>query len=332
MDAAALGRQKATNSGFVWTHVYRGAALLVSGLAWLLLPVGSAAYVLTLDDPELAGIPIVPHVDGSVIMVPWTVSCTLPEPWAFVVRPTAALEWNPVPTAGAEGVLLLGSLSEHVRLPDCVSSMATSGISRFEVQADGRAPGIVAIPVRFDALLHVGGPTGPDPVHGSTTANVEVAYAGRLAVKAPISIQDGGGGDTSRYRVFVENLGNAPTLLRFDVVKQPAKGSVSVPEDVVVPWDGGEPTVVEVQVQFHHPSVGLDNREDFFQITITPVAEAAPGMAGEPETLNMLARTSNLSSPVATTGYVLVMVLAVVLAATLVQRFTRRPQAPDPPP
>jgi hypothetical protein len=302
------------------------ASLAVLVAASMLVPTVAAqgATSLSLGTPELSSsAPLVPDTGIMTVDIPWTYTISTVGLFATgAVTTSTTLLWED-PTCDRNGVLITGALAETIVLSSGATAPESSytGTSTFTITATQDAPGETQIKCTFQAkVAAVVGTQVPETETATTTTPMVVEFLGLLSANVGGTIKQAGPQKQINYQVELTNLGNARTNVNFALSAEASGGWKPVaPTQIVLEstQQGGSEISKNVLFTVSTPfKNGWNNKEDTFQLVITPASTKDPEKVGTAVTVNVLARVRGVYVP---SLEPMVLVAAVLGSALLVR-------------
>ncbi len=258
-------------------------------LVLLLLPLAGAQDGYTLSATvDASREPIAP--DGQYpVTLQWTIGCAGAAPEAGADG--GQVEWSAQMPNGT--TLSFAEPVTAVTLPDCVVTPEVTGTTSATLAATTTAAGLRPLSALIAGSVSWETPTASNSVVRIMELAFVVDYHGLIEAHATKNLKQGEPGDREVYEIAVTNLGNAPTLVRVEVIGDHVTAPEVWPDAPLAP---GDQQIMEVR--FEHPEKsGWNNDEASFQVVLTPFASSDANKTGDSVTVNSLARTRGMPAP-----------------------------------
>ena len=157
-----------------------------------------------------------------------------------------------------------------------------------------------------------------------TEVRVKPSYAALISIEAPKgNYMEIGPADTADFQISVENLGNAPTEVIFEVLDFPEGWSPNIQEYMILGSGvDGENTEKTVTLRIKPPyGFGYHDELETIRVKITPSYQRNPSLVGRVYTFNFQIHNRGFSSPPFESA---VVVTAIVLIGVFVFYLMKR--------
>lgn len=206
--------------------------------------------------------------------------------------------------------------------PSTVQSPITQELSRASeailiVSVNENAPGFDDFTVRVKAKSNkvIGILSEIPELEKTGDVRVQPSFAALISIEEPKgNYLEIGPMDTADFEIRVENLGNAPTEVTFEVLDIPADWSPNIQETVIL-GSGliGENSAKTVTLRIKPPyGFGYHNERKTFQVKVTPSYYRNAALEGKIYTLNFTVQSRGFSTPGFESALVLFALAAVI--------------------